>query len=52
MSRLVPLEYDDVQSVIDAGSQEVGWVSQELAGADLGDARLTRRLVKTGDLRI
>ena len=49
MSRHAPLEYDDVQSVIDAGSQEVGWVSQELAGADLGDARLTRRLVRTGE---
>jgi hypothetical protein len=43
------LEYDDVQSVIDAGTQEVGWVSQELAGADLGDERLRRRLVKTGE---
>ncbi|EQD75572.1 transposase [mine drainage metagenome] len=49
MSKHVPLEYDDVQSVIDAGAQEVGWVSQELAGAELGDARLARRLVKTGE---
>ena len=43
------MEYDDVQSVIDAGAQEVGWVSRELAGADLGDERLRRRLVKTGE---
>jgi hypothetical protein len=47
VSRHVPLEYDDVRGVIDAGAQEVGWVSQELAGAELGDARLSHRLVRT-----
>ena len=47
--RHLPLEYDEVQSVIDTGTEEVGWVSQELAGADLGDKRLNRRLVKTGE---
>jgi hypothetical protein len=41
------LEYADVQAVIDAGAQEVDWVSQELSGVDLADARLDRRLVKT-----
>jgi len=31
------LEYSDVQAVIDAGTQEVDWVSQELDGVDLGE---------------
>jgi hypothetical protein len=41
------LEYSDVQAVIDAGTQEVDWVSQELDGVDLSDERLDRRLIKT-----
>jgi hypothetical protein len=41
------LEYSDVQAVIDAGTQEVDWVSQELDGVDLSDKRLDRRLIKT-----
>jgi len=41
------LEYSDVQAVIDAGTHEVDWVSQELEGVDLSDERLDRRLVKT-----
>lgn len=47
MSRHARFEYDDVQSVIDTEALELGGVSQELAGTDLGDARLSRRLVKT-----
>jgi hypothetical protein len=43
------LEYDEVQSVIETGIQEVGWVRQELGGAKLGDERLDRRLVKTAE---
>jgi hypothetical protein len=45
----LPLEYDEVKSAIDAGTQEIGWVSQELAGADLGDKRLDRRLIKAAE---
>jgi hypothetical protein len=41
------LEYSDVQAVIDAGTPEVDWVSQELDGVDLSDERLDRRLIKT-----
>jgi Transposase DNA-binding/Transposase Tn5 dimerisation domain len=41
------LEYSDVQAVIDAGTHEVDWVSQELEGVDLSDERLDRRLIKT-----
>jgi hypothetical protein len=41
------LEYSDVQAVIDSGTQEVDWVSQELDGVDLSDERLDRRLIKT-----
>lgn len=47
MSRPSRVDYEDVQSVIDAGTQEVDWVAQELRGADLSDKRLDRRLVKT-----
>lgn len=36
-----------MQAVIDAGAQEVDWVSQELGGADLSDKRLDRRLLKS-----
>src|SRR6267142_6214074 len=43
------LEYSDVQAVIDAGTQEVDWVSQELDGVDLSDERLDRRLIKTAE---
>lgn len=49
VSRSSPLGYAEVQSVIDAGTQEIGWVRQELAGADLGDQRLDRRLTKTAE---
>src|SRR5260370_42380320 len=41
------MEYADVQAVIDAGTQEVNWVSEELEGVNLSDKRLDRRLVKT-----
>lgn len=47
MPRPSRLEYSDVQAVIDAGTQEVDWVSQELDGVDLSDERLDRRLIKT-----
>ena len=47
MRRGSRLEYTDVQAVIDAGAQEVDWVSDELSGVDLSDERLDRRLVKT-----
>src|SRR4030088_2673913 len=47
MPRASRLEYSDVQAVIDAGTQEVNWVSQELDGVDLSDERLDRRLIKT-----
>ena len=35
MPRASRLEYSDVQAVIDSGTQEVDWVSQELDGVDL-----------------
>jgi hypothetical protein len=41
------VDYEDVQAVIDVGTQDVDWVAQELRGANLGDARLDRRLIKT-----
>jgi len=40
----------DVQAIIDAGRQSVGWVRHEFAGVDLGDERLDRRLIKTVEL--
>lgn len=46
MPRPSQFDYDDVQSVIKSGTQEVDWVAQELRGADLSDKRLNRRLVK------
>lgn len=46
MSKPLQFDYDDVQSVINAGTQEVDWVAQELRGANLSDKRLDRRLVK------
>lgn len=36
-----------MQAVIEAGSLEADWVSEELSGVDLCAARLDRRLVKT-----
>jgi hypothetical protein len=39
------LEYQDVQTVIDAGVGEADWVTQEFAGVDLGDKRLDRRVI-------
>jgi hypothetical protein len=47
VSKASRVDYEDVQAVIDAGTEEVDWVAQELRGADLGDERLDRRLVKT-----
>lgn len=47
MAKASRLEYSDVESVIDAGAQDVEWVLQEFAGADLCDKRLDRRLIKT-----
>ncbi|MGH6629171.1 MAG: IS4 family transposase, partial [Burkholderiales bacterium] len=47
MPRGSRFEYTEVQAVIDAGAQEVGWVRQEFAAADLSDKRLDRRLIKT-----
>lgn len=41
------VEYEDVQAVIDASTQEVGWVKQEFDGVDLSDERLDRRLIVT-----
>ena len=49
MPKCLNTEYSDVQAVIDAGSQEMGWVQQELGGVDLGDKRLDRRLIKTAE---
>ncbi len=46
VSRPSRVDYEVVQSVINAGTQEVGWVAQELRDADLSDKRLDRRLVK------
>jgi hypothetical protein len=46
VSKPLQFDYDDVQSVINAGTQEVDWVAQELRGANLSDKRLDRRLVK------
>jgi len=36
-----------VQVIIEAGTESVEWVTQELARADLRDKRLDRRLLKT-----
>ena len=47
MPRVSRLEYSDVQAVIDAGTQEMDWVSHELEGVNLSDKRLDRRLIKT-----
>ena len=47
MSRRSRLEYEDVQAVIVAGTQDADWVSAEFGGADLSDKRLDRRLIKT-----
>lgn len=47
MPRASRLEHTDVQAVIDAGGHEVEWLSEELRGADLSDARLDRRLLRS-----
>jgi hypothetical protein len=50
MGKALPLEYDEVQSVIDTGSQESDWVRREFSGVDLRDKRLNRRVVKVAQL--
>ena len=47
MASPVPLEYQDVQAVIDGGAPEADWVTQEFDGVDLADKRLDRRVIKT-----
>ncbi len=47
--RPLRVEYEDVQAVIDASTQEVGWVKQEFAGVDLSDDRLDRRMIITAE---
>ncbi|WP_170132420.1 transposase DNA-binding-containing protein [Acidiferrobacter thiooxydans] len=39
----------DVQAIMEAGTESVEWVRQELACADLHDKRLDRRLLKTAE---
>lgn len=39
----------DVQAILEAGAQEVGWVQQEFGSVDLSDQRLDRRLMKTAE---
>ncbi len=47
MAKTTPCEDAEVRAIIDAGTQAAEWVQQEFAGADLRDARLNRRLIKT-----
>jgi len=42
-------EDPEVQAIIEAGTESVEWVTQELARADLRDKRLDRRLLKTAE---
>ena len=49
MTRSFDVEYRDVRAVIGKGRQDVGWVQEELGGADLGDERRNRRLIKTAE---
>ena len=42
-------EDPDVQAMMEAGTESVEWVRQELACADLSDKRLDRRLMKTAE---
>jgi transposase-like protein/transposase Tn5 family protein len=39
----------DVQAILEAGAQELGWVQQEFGSVDLSDRRLDRRLIKTAE---
>jgi hypothetical protein len=39
----------EVQAILEAGSESLEWVAQVFAGANLGDKRLNRRLVKTAE---
>lgn len=50
MPKSLHIEYSDVQAVIDSGPQEVSWVRQEFGGANLGDPRRDRRLIKTAEM--
>ena len=49
MPKIRTVEFSDVQSVIDAGPQEVSWVQEELSGVSFGDKRLDRRLIATAE---
>lgn len=41
---------EDVQAMIEAGTESPDWVRYEFAGVKLGDKRLDRRLIKTVEL--
>jgi hypothetical protein len=47
--KAVSVEYEEVQGIIDAGTQEVDWIKQEFEGVDLSDKRLNRRLIITAE---
>lgn len=49
VSKRVREEDPEVQAIMQAGAQEVPWVSEELGTVALGDKRLDRRLIKTAE---
>lgn len=46
MKKLFSIEYEDVKTVIGAGTGETGWVGQEFSDIDLSDKRLNKRAIK------
>lgn len=46
MKKCFSVEYEDVQAVMDAGSGEPDWVTQEFAGVNLSDKRLDKRAIQ------
>ena len=47
VAKRAQVEDSEMRAIIEAGTREVDWVSEEFSSIDLSDKRLNRRLIKT-----